>query len=800
MNSSQARIEDYRRSVRFLALFVAIFYVDYLLADSFIWDDALFEFFPGAHYFATAVREGRFPLWISGVRNGIPFYTDVQLGVFYPPAWLFVIFAGSGRLPVVVYQCYLVLHVLLGGMFMFRFLKDYRLQPVACLAGSVVFCFAGCMSLNIIHPNRVEVYAWLPLQLLMVKRFLATRHVKYFWYLVVVMLLSFLAGYPQVSLYGSFLTVGFWLFSWWLQQRETQESERADRFRQAAQEMLKVGAMLLCVLLLSAAAILPAVENWYYSSRPDVKWEEVAHLSLPFRGLIGLAVPNYFGKASSIDWTGVFTGSKPDPGSVVRFWGFVKEPYENIGWPVWQYQYSEMGAYAGQLSLLAIVVLLFNWKRLENRAMVGFFVVACGLAIWFMLGRHAGLFNVLFHILPGISLFRGPTKMRAVLDCAAAVLVAFFVNALTSGQKLKFRGTAWVFGIGYVGLVFGTLAFGRHLFPELAEARVRSYSLAQACIGASFWLASFGAAYGVTRLPDGRRGVLLAGLPLLVAADLFVAYSGFHRGVTDPMDYYEDRGDYLPQLRQLREGRGPFRFGQLLGGDLYQEVVYARDFAFIHEGIEYPEGYITFSLRDWEALQAITNQRVKMDLENIRVTANESRQTHLVELALYTNSLPRVKFYRNIKLYESNKGIFADLADGRINYHNEIAILASSGVRLPPVSQSPGDTNDEVRIIWHNPECYTIRYAVNSPGIIFVSETYYPGWKTSDPRFKIVKAFGAFKGIVVPEAGKGEVTVRFAPDVLKIGMLISGLSGVVFLCALVTATRKRNTTATFHES
>ena len=177
-------------------------------------------------------------------------------------------------------------------------------------------------------------------------------------------------------------------------------------------------------------------------------------------------------------------------------------------------------------------------------------------------------------------------------------------------------------------------------------------------------------------------------MPLLVAADLFVAYSGFHRGVTDPMDYYEDRGDYLPQLRQLREGRGPFRFGQLLGGDLYQEVVYARDFAFIHEGIEYPEGYITFSLRDWEALQAITNQRVKMDLENIRVTANESRQTHLVELALYTNSLPRVKFYRNIKLYESNKGIFADLADGRINYHNEIAILASSGVRLSAL-QSP---------------------------------------------------------------------------------------------------------------
>lgn len=785
--------------LRLLAIFVVIFYVDYLLVDAFIWDDALFEFYPGVHYFATAVRAGRFPLWISGVHNGVPFYSDIQLGIFYPPTWLCVIFAGSGRLPVVVYQWYLVLHVLLGGMFMFRFLKDYCLRPVACLTGSVVFCFAGFMSLNIIHPNRVQVYAWLPLQLLLVKRLLATHHAKYFCYLVVGTLLSFLAGYPQVSLYCSFLVIGFWLFSWWLQQRETLGRERKDRFLRATKEILKIGALFLCILLLSAIVVLPAAENWYYSSRPDMGWQEIAHLSLPYRGLIGLMVPNFFGKASYVDWTGFFNGSVPDPDSVVRFWGFAKEPFQDVGWPVWQYQYCEVGAYAGQLSLLAIVVLLFNWKRLENRTVVGFFAVICGSAIWFMLGRHAGLFTTLFHILPGISLFRGPTKMAAVLDCAAAVLVAFLVDALASGQKLKFRGTAWVFGIGYVSLAVGTLAFGRLVFPELADDRVRSYSLMQMCIGTGFWLASFGAAYGITRLPDGRRSALLAGLPLLVATDLFVAYGSFHRGTTNPAEYYGDRGNLLPQLQRLREDMGPFRFGQLLGGDLYQEVVYPRNFAYMHDGIEYPEGYISFSLREWAALQAVTNQRVKMALQNIRVTADESRQSHLVELALYTNSLPRVKFYRNVKSYESNERILADLAAGRINYNNEIAILASSGVSLPAMSYAPADANDEVQTIWHSPECYTIRYSVSSPGIIFVSETYYPGWKTSDPRFQIVKAFGAFKGIVVPEAGIGELTVRFAPDMFKIGWLISGLSGVAFLGALVVVTRKRHPTATFHE-
>lgn len=791
MNPLQTHAEDYKRMLRFLAVFVAMFYVDYLLVDAFIWDDALFEIYPGVHYFATAVRAGRFPLWISGVHNGVPFYSDIQLGIFYPPTWLLVIFAGAGRLPVVVYQWYLVLHVLLGGMLMFRFLKDYRLRPEACLTGSVVFCFAGFMSLNIIHPNTVQVYAWLPLQLLLVKRLLATHHAKYFCYLVVAMLLAFLAGYPQVFLYCSYLVVGFWVFSWWLQQRERQGHQWSDRFLLATKEILKIGALFLCILLLSGVVILPGLENWYYSSRPDKGWEEIAHLSLPFRGLISLAVPNFFGKASYINWTMFFNGSVPDPGSVVRFWGFVKEPFQNIGWPVWQFQYWEVGSYAGQLSLLAMVVVLFNWKRLENRAAVGFFAAVCGLAIWFMLGRHAGLFPILFHILPGISLFRSPTKMAAVLDCAAAVLVAFLADALASGQKLKFRGAAWVFGIGYVTLALGTLTFGRLVFPELAEARVRSYSLIQTCIGAGFWLASFGAAYGITRLPDGRRGVLLTGLPLLVVADLFVAYGGFHRGTSDPAVYYGDQANLLPQSRRLREEMGPFRFGQQLGGDLHEEVIYPRNFALMHEGIEYPEGYISFSLRDWEALQAVTNQRARIELQNIRVIADENRQSHLVELALYTNSLPRVKFYRNVKSYESNERMLADLAAGRIDYHNEIAILASSGVSLPAVSHAPGDTDDEVRAVWHSPECYTIRYSVGSPGIIFVSETYYPGWRTSDPRCKVVKAFGAFKGIVVPEAGQGELTVQFAPDLFKIGGLISGLSGVLFLGALLVVTRKK---------
>ena len=681
----------------FLAALVAIFYLDYLLGKAFVWDDTLFEFYPGVHYFAAAIREGRFPLWISGVYDGMPFYTDIQLGLFYPPTWLLAIFAGSGHLSIIAYQWWLVLHVFLGGLFMFWFLKDYRLRPVACLAGSIVFCFAGFTSLNIIHANRLQVYAWLPLQLLMVKRFLDGHNARYFCGLVVATLLSALAGYPQISLYAGYLVVGFWLFSWWRQQRENE-----IRFGAVGKEIIKMGTLMLCVLLLGAVAILPSAENWYYSSRPRMGWQDIARPSMPFHGLIGLIVPNYFGKESYINWTAVFQGSAPDPAADNRFWGFVAETDQNaVGWPDWQYQYAETGVYAGQVALLAAVVLLFNWKRLENRAVVGFFVAVSVFSIWFMLGRNAGLFAILYHTVPGISFFRGPVKMGAVLDCSAAVLVACFVNALASGRQMKLRGAACLFGIVYAGLALGTLTFGPRVFPELAEAPVRSYSLSQTCIGAGLCLACFGAAVGIMRLTDWRRGVLLTGMPLLIAADLFITYGGFYRGGTDPAEYYKDQGNIAARLQQWRAEIGPFRLAQMRDGKLQQEVLYMRNFAYLHKEIEYPDGYVTFALRDWESFQSITSQTTKIDIQNVRVLINEDRQTslrsHRVGIIPYTNSLARVKFYRSVKFYESSERVFDDLNSGKIDYKNEIAVVARGVPTFLAASDRPARVSPEIR-------------------------------------------------------------------------------------------------------
>jgi len=86
------------------------------------------------------------------------------------------------------------------------------------------------------------------------------------------------------------------------------------------------------------------------------------------------------------------------------------------------------------------------------------------------------------------------------------------------------------------------------------------------------------------------------------------------------------------------------------------------------------------------------------------------------------------------------------------------------------------------------PESYSITYDASCPGIIFVSQAFYPGWVTDNERVKMIEVFGAFQGLVVPEAGHGQLVVRFSPPILRQSIAISVFSLLVVL-SLVTLGR-----------
>ena len=118
------------------------------------------------------------------------------------------------------------------------------------------------------------------------------------------------------------------------------------------------------------------------------------------------------------------------------------------------------------------------------------------------------------------------------------------------------------------------------------------------------------------------------------------------------------------------------------------------------------------------------------------------------------------------------------LEQGEFDWRNEAAVCESPGLVAERRGESgqPASTNDTIQFACIAPGSYSVAYKVDQPGIIFVSETFYPGWTATDGRVKLVKTFGAFQGIVIPEAGTGRITLHFSPSVFKWGIAITLLS------------------------
>jgi len=160
-------------------------------------------------------------------------------------------------------------------------------------------------------------------------------------------------------------------------------------------------------------------------------------------------------------------------------------------------------------------------------------------------------------------------------------------------------------------------------------------------------------------------------------------------------------------------------------------------------------------------------------------------------LMRYTNSLTRAKFYHALRAYPDSKTMYADLDSGRLDYKKTVGILSDDCVKYHVLTSAPpAAATAEVRFNPKSPEEYQISYRTTAPGIIFVSESFYPGWEADGGKYPIIRAFGAFKGIVIPEAGSGVITVKFSPRSFKIGLTISMTTLAMLVMGLVVLRRR----------
>lgn len=763
-----------------LAGFVGIFYWDYLIGARFIWEDALRYYYPLANNFCSVVADGRFPFWSEAIQNGMPLYTDVQAAFLYTPLWVLVPFAGGGELPFMVYQWYIVLHVLVGGVFMYWFLARHRLRALACLLGAMVFCFAGFTSLHVIHVPMLQVHAWLPLQLLLVEKCVENRCARHYALLTVALLLAFFAGFPQVMLYDCLFLVAYWLYRAHRVAALETPGAHAAIARRLGMESLRICGVFASVLLLAAVQILPTIEHWDMSQREKWGYDRISDQSMPWHFLVHLLVPNFFGM--------VYAGR---PG--VLFWGDDLSVHEAATYKCAPWQYHEFGAYAGQLAIVAIAGLALNWKR-TRRDDALFFVGGWLVALWFMLGRYGGLFGVLYHVVPGVALFRGPARMACVLDFCAAVMVAFFV-ASWIGQASERPGKPLLVTLGvYVVGAWCYFAWGERVLPKLQEPILASFAWEQMLLSMLLFAGIAACLWGLRGTgPRWRHLAWGAGLAVLTFVDLQQAYGRFHKGkVTaneSPHAYFNRHPAVMNAVESMSDATGPTRFVQMVNGADEGEYLWDQNTALMHEALESPRGYTTFVLRDAQMFRRVQNHNTRLDIQNVRLCAEFNPAKRQLDLIVRTNCLPRAKFYSRIKAYESDEAILRAIDSGGLDHQSSLAVLAADyGDPTPPLVFNPFHTQTSVTLTRISPECSKIKYAASRPGVIFLSRSFYPGWEATDSdgrQYRVIRAFIAFTGIVIPTAGSGEITLRFRPASFRLGAIVSATTALALVAFYV---------------
>jgi hypothetical protein len=278
-------------------VFLLPFLNDFVYARGADFNDLAISHYPNAIWIQQSIqRWGEVPLWSNTILSGYPFAADPLAGLFYFPGWLELIFPLPFGLNLMM-----ALHLIWGGVGMYKFLKAENLERWPAMAGALAFESMPKLFAHIGSGHLTLIYAvvWTPwLLLAQAKADMSPRKCRF--YPAVILGLIVLADVRWILLAG--LLWGAYGLRNALKQNQT------DTSRGIVKRILSWGLSSavngLIALGLSAALLIPLAEFTTLSTRSLMTAKDVLTLSMPWGQLFGLLVPDINGFAEWMTYPG----------------------------------------------------------------------------------------------------------------------------------------------------------------------------------------------------------------------------------------------------------------------------------------------------------------------------------------------------------------------------------------------------------------------------------------------------------------------------------------------------------------
>jgi hypothetical protein len=442
----------------------------------------------------------------------------------------------------------------------------------------------GFLLANPHHRNLIQTFIWLPLILYSLDKALIRQQGLWAMLAGLFMAISFLAGHANFFYFILLLIAFYFCFRMYL-------GIKAGSFTLMARETGYFVFMGIACLGLSALQLLPILftGTGAYRETLDFAWKSQG--SYPPANLISLLIPKWF------IWTAE--------------------------------DFSDQLSYVGILPLLLGFWAIFRVADTRVR----FYGLVALLSLLMAFGAYTPLYKILYDTLPGLHLFRIPSRTNCLLTFSLAVLSGFGCNHLLT-KNFREQGSGLIEGTkSLLALALGTGAFvfliWVYMIFQTGKDDNFSASWGQLLEGHILFLLILGSAYLILLGKNkeispkvlGKSILILVALDLLVASLNFGPRPGGHMSDKDPA-LVSDQAKAI--LQHLKNDPGPYRISNtegLLPPLLrYQENLTAYDVESMpnYVSLQFPREYLELYFR-------LEKNPVLVDLLNVRYHVGGSK-------------------------------------------------------------------------------------------------------------------------------------------------------------------------------
>lgn len=391
---------------------------------NFLVTDPVRQQYPWKQFAIESIKSKKLPIWNPYEMAGKPQLANFQTGVFYPLNSILFISPFS-----ISWSYFIFLQLALGGIFIYLYLKNLKINSYASVFGSFCFTFSGFMIAWLEWGVVGHTYIWLPFILLSVDKIVSSLHKKavYIWSLLLLsgLLFSFFAGHLQTFFYLTLLSAAYFIFAIFQNRK------------QVLRKSLLVLAVWILFIIFSSIQWIPTLQFLAVSNRAGDQMWTTQGWFLPLQNLAMFFVPDYFGNPATLNYFGVWN-------------------------------YAEFIGYIGLPGILFALFAIF-YKR-EKKTF--FYVAIILISFVFIISNPISKALYIFEI-PFISTAQ-PTRLIGIVSFSLSVLAAMGFDLF-----LKRKNGIWIpfVILGTILLTLFLITKSSFFYPDIENALVSQNNL-----------------------------------------------------------------------------------------------------------------------------------------------------------------------------------------------------------------------------------------------------------------------------------------------------------------------------------